>query len=251
MADARDATMKSAPRFLADQPLGGDGPAGVSGAELHHLRDLMRLDAGDRITLIDPAGGGEFPGRITSVARNRAIVEIGAPLAPPARIPIILAIALIKGPRMDFIVEKAVELGAGEIWPIIAARSQMPGVGAERLRRWNRLAVAAAKQSLAPALPLIRPPRGFSELVREPYPDMLAVICVPGAQPLARVLDARPPSRLMLVCGPEGGFDPSELAAAEQAGFIAAGLGRSRLRSETAALAALAVAAAALDAQGS
>ncbi len=243
--------MKPAPRFLADQPLARDAPASVSGAELHHLRDLMRLDAGARVTLIDPAGGGEFAGRIRSIARDRAIVEIGAPLAPPTRIPVILAMALIKGPRMDFIVEKAVELGAGEIWPIVSARSQMPAVGAERLRRWKRLAAAAAKQSLAPALPSIRAPLRFSELVRTPHPDTLALICVPGATPIARVLDAKHPARLMLVCGPEGGFDRSELAAAEQAGFIAAGLGPSRLRSETAALAALAVAAATLDAEGS
>ncbi|HTW89792.1 MAG TPA: RsmE family RNA methyltransferase [Candidatus Binataceae bacterium] len=243
--------MKTAPRFLADQPLTRDAPASVSGAELHHLRDLMRLDAGDRVTLIDPDGGGRFAGRIRSVSRDRAIVEIGAPLAPAKRILLILAMALIKGPRMDFIVEKAVELGASELWPIISARTQMASVGAERQRRWNRLAAAAAKQSLAPALPSIRAPQGFSELIGTPYPDTLVLICVPGAKPIARVLDASRPARLILVCGPEGGFDQSELAAAEQAGFIAAGLGPARLRSETAALAALAIAAAALDAEGS
>jgi 16S rRNA (uracil1498-N3)-methyltransferase len=251
MGDARDAPMKTAPRFLADQPLAGDAPASVSGAELHHLRDLMRLDAGDRIILIDPAGGGQFAGRITSVARDRAIVELGAPIVSRTRIPIMLAMALIRGPRMDFIVEKAVELGAGELWPIISARSQMAAVGAERLRRWNRLAAAAAKQSLASTLPTIRAPLTFSELVGTPCPDTLAVICVPGAKPIARVIGANHRPRLMLVCGPEGGFDGSELEAAEQAGFFAAGLGPSRLRSETAALAALSVAAAALDAEGS
>lgn len=243
--------MKTVPRFLADQPLARDVPASVSGPELHHLRDLMRLDAADSIVLIDPAGGGEFAGRIQSIARDRAIIEVGVPVVAPPRIPVILAMALIKGPRMDFIIEKAVELGASELWPIIATRSQMSTVGAERLRRWNRLAAAAAKQSLAPALPPIRAPRRFSELVRAPYSDTLALICVPGATPIARVLDANRPARLMLVCGPEGGFDRSELTAAERGGFIAAGLGRLRLRSETAALAALAVAAAALDAEGS
>ncbi|HUY20342.1 MAG TPA: RsmE family RNA methyltransferase [Candidatus Binataceae bacterium] len=243
--------MKVAPRFLADQPLDRGAPARVSGAELHHLRDLMRLEAGDAVTLIDPTGGGEFAGHIRSVARDCAIIELGMPMVAPTRTPLVLAMALIKGPRMDFIVEKAVELGATELWPIVAARSQMATVGVERRRRWNRLAAAAAKQSLASKLPSIRAPLEFSELVSAPYPDTLALICVPGATPIARVLDDHRPARLMLVCGPEGGFDRSELAAAERAGFVAAGLGRSRLRSETAALAALAVAAAALDAEGS
>ncbi len=243
--------MKSAPRFLADRPLAVAALASVSGAELHHLRDLVRLDAGARVILIDPAGGGEFAGRVRSVTRERATIEIDAPMVARARVPIILAMALIRGPRMDFIVEKAVELGASEIWPIVAARSRMPAIGAERLRRWNRLSAAAAKQSLAPAVPPVTMPRGFAELVAAPSPDATALICVPGARSMIAVLGEARPRRLILLCGPEGGFDEAELAAAERAGFIASGLGASRLRSETAALAALAVAAAALEAAGS
>ncbi len=242
--------MKTAPHFLADQPLAGAAMASVSGAELHHLRDLVRLDTGARVILIDPADGGQFAGRIASVARNRATVEIESPIVVPRRIPIILAMALIRGPRMDFIVEKAVELGATEIWPIVAARSQMDAVGVERMRRWNRLAASAAKQSLAPRVPPVRTPRRFAELVDAPHPGATVLICVPGAPSMVRVLSERRLRELLLLCGPEGGFDSSELEAAARAGFIAAGLGASRLRSETAALAALAVAVAALDAEG-
>jgi len=250
MADAGDAPMKSAPRFLADQPLAGAALASISGAELHHLRDLMRLDKGARVVLIDPADGGEFAGRIASLARDRATVEIEAAMVAPRRIPVILAMALIRGPRMDFIVEKAVELGASEIWPIAAARSRMEAVGAERMRRWNRLAASAAKQSLAPRVPPVRTPRRLAELLAAPHPGATRIICVPGAPSIVRVLNERRPRELVLLCGPEGGFDSAELEAAADAGFIAAGLGLSRLRSETAALAALAVAAAALDGEG-
>jgi 16S rRNA (uracil1498-N3)-methyltransferase len=250
MGDAGDAPMKTAPRFLADQPLARAAIASVSGAELHHLRDLVRLDKGARVILIDPADGGQFAGRVASVAGDRAMVEIEAPIVTPRRIPIILAMALIRAPRMDFIVEKAVELGATEIWPIVAARSQMDAVGAERMRRWNRLAAEAAKQSLAPRVPPVRMPRRFAELVDAPHPGATALICAPGAPSIVRVLDGHRPRELILLCGPEGGFDPDELEAAARAGFVAAGLGASRLRSETAALAALAIAAAALDAEG-
>jgi 16S rRNA (uracil1498-N3)-methyltransferase len=243
--------MKTAPRFLADAPIARGTIASVSGLELHHLRDLVRLDAGERVILIDPAGGGEFAGRIESVTRERATIAIDSPLVARLRVPIILAMALIRGPRMDFIVEKAVELGAGEIWPIVAARSRMPSVGVERVARWSRLAAAAAKQSLAPAVPAVAMPRPIAELLTSQPADATKLICVPGAPSMIRMLAAEHPRRLILLCGPEGGFDQTELDSAQRAGFIAVGLGGSRLRSETAALAALAIAAAALDAEGS
>ncbi len=243
--------MKTAPRFLADAPIAREAIASVSGRELHHMRDLVRLDAGERVILIDPAGGGEFAGRIQSVTRERATIAIDSRLVARARVPIILAMALIRGPRMDFIVEKAVELGAAEIWPIVAARSRMASVGAERAARWSRLAAAAAKQSLAPAVPQVAMPRPIAELMTSQPADTTKLICVPGAPPMIRTLDAEHPRRLILLCGPEGGFDQTELDSAQRAGFIAVGLGGSRLRSETAALAALAIAAAALNAEGS
>ncbi len=106
--------------------------------------------------------------------------------------------------------------------------------------------MAAAKQSLAAHPTEIRQPLAFADLIRNVPQDTLGVICAIGAQPLGALIMRTKPRRILIVCGPEGDFDREELAAAEQAGFAKAGLSRSRLRSETAALAALSVAAAAL-----
>lgn len=148
---------------------------------------------------------------------------------------------------MDFLIEKAVELGVAEIWPMVSARGQIDHSGAERVRRWERLAIAAAKQSLAPIVPVIRSPVKFARMLADRGADSIAIICDQNAPPIARALTGVRIGKLVLACGPEGGFEPSEIEAAHQAGFISARLGLTRLRTETAALAALAIATAALD----
>ena len=236
-----------APRFAIRRGAIAGDIARVTGDELHHLRDVMRLRAGDRVTLI--ADSGEIhEGAIERVEPACATVAIARSYPnPPPRCRLILAPGLIKAPRMDFLVEKAAELGAVELWPLICARSPARNPGVERLARWERIAVAAAKQSLARVTIRIRPPVSVADMIRDAPKETLAVACEPGGEPLTAIIRRVRPSTLMLACGPEGGFDPDETAAMREAGFVAATLGPNRLRSETAALAALSVAAAALD----
>ena len=235
------------PRFAISREAVAGNIARVTGDELHHLRDVMRLRAGDRVTLI--ADNGEIhEGAIETIEPASATVAIARSLPNPApRCRLILAPGLIKAPRMDFLVEKAAELGAVELWPLVCARSPAREPGAERLARWKRIAVAAAKQSLAPATIEIRPPISVAQMLRDALTESLAVACEPGGEPLAAIIRRTRPSALILASGPEGGFDPDERAAMRDAGFVAAALGPNRLRSETAALAALSIAAAALD----
>jgi RsmE family RNA methyltransferase len=130
-------------------------------------------------------------------------------------------------------------------------------IRAERIGRWRRLAIAAAKQSLAPAALELHEPVQFTDLIESLAKDTLAggapdaaplkVICTMGAEPIASVVRRRKPRGIIVACGPEGDFIESELKAAKDAGFVAAGLGNNRLRSETAAIAAVSVAAALLD----
>jgi 16S rRNA (uracil1498-N3)-methyltransferase len=235
------------PRFaIAADAIAGH-IARVTGDELHHLRDVMRLRAGDRVALI--ADDGEVhEGAIESIEPACATVLIARSYPnPPSCCRLILAAGLIKAPRMDFLVEKAAELGAAELWPLICARSPAREPGAQRLARWERIAVAAAKQSLAPMAIRIRPPRGIAELIRDTPKDACAIACEPDGEPLTALIRRVRPATLILACGPEGGFDPDEAAAMSGAGFAAVGLGPNRLRSETAALAALGAAAATLD----
>ena len=236
--------MKRPPRFtIAACAVEVDaGLARVAGAELHHMRDVMRLRAGAEVTLLDDRGL-EFTGRIQRFEPSHALIEISVPGRRRSRPRIILAAAIIKGPRMDFMVEKAAELGAAELWPLVPARAAVKSPGAERLARWHRLAVAAAKQSLGPDVMAIRPALSIGELARNVTKEMLAVMCTAKGDPLAALIRSAAPCSILIVVGPEGDFEDDEKAMLAGAACVPASLGPNRLRSETAALAALSVAA--------
>jgi len=129
----------------------------------------------------------------------------------------------------------------------VIQRSVVREVSDERLARWRRLAMAAAKQSLAPRAMEISAPLALADLIRRPDGGRLCVVLSAGAPPLGAVLREARQRTILLLCGPEGDFTSEELGAARAAGFVAAGLGGRRLRSETAALAALSIAAGMLD----
>jgi len=147
---------------------------------------------------------------------------------------------------MDFVVEKAAELGAAELWPIVSTHAIVRSPGVERILRWRRLALAAAKQSHSPGTMDVLEPMSFVNLIRTVPKDTLAVICTPRSEPLGDAIRRLEPRNILIAVGPEGGFDAGERAAASAKGFVAAGLGANRLRSETAALAAVSIAAGAL-----
>jgi 16S rRNA (uracil1498-N3)-methyltransferase len=259
MDDARDGagappmTGSSPRRFSIAHPPDASHIAYVEGAELHHMRAVLRLTVDARVSLLDPADV-EHRGVIDRYERDRAVIRVESSLSmpSPARPRIILAAAIIKGPRMDFLVEKAAELGASELWPLVCARGLVRSPGAERLARWNRLALSAAKQSQSAAAMEIRTPVALDDLIRSVPPGALAVICAQEGEPLVNVIRRAHPSAILIAVGPEGDFDDDERAKAAGAGFVAAGLGPNRLRSETAALGAVSIAAGLLyDEQGS
>ncbi len=235
--------MRRAPRFaIAAGDLDGS-IARVRGAELHHLRDVMRLGAGAAVALL-AADGREYAGRIARLERDAAIVALeGAPRARPEACAITLAAAIIKGPRMDFLVEKAAELGVRALRPLQCARSVVRDPGATRIDRWRRLAIAAAKQSLSAHPMEISAPATVAAIAAAMAKDTFAVSCAIGAEPLGATLRQIRPRAILIACGPEGGFDDEECVAMRAAGFVAAGLGPNRLRGETAAIAAVAIAA--------
>ncbi len=236
---------KPPPRFAIATTPDASGVVIVAGAELHHMRDVMRLRIGDEVALLDREGR-EHSGLIDRYDRLQAFVRVTASnssLKPSLATRLILAAAIIKGPRMDLVVEKAAELGATELWPIVCAHGLVKSPGPERLPRWRRLALAAAKQSLAPRPMEVRAPITFADLIRAVPADTLAIICVRGSEPLTEVIRRLAPRAILITAGPEGDFDRDELASAGAAGFVPAGLGSNRLRSETAAIAALSIAA--------
>jgi 16S rRNA (uracil1498-N3)-methyltransferase len=215
------------------------------GAQLHHLRDVLRLRQGAGVELID-AAGQHLIAQVAELEPHAALLRIVQRLTPAPTTPLILAIALIREPRMDYVIEKAVELGASEIQPLVCARSLSQRPGAERMERWRRLIAAATKQSLTDAAPVLKEPIDFGAFAGSLQKGMLGILCQASGSAIGTILSTAGRSGVAIAIGPEGDFTPGEVQTACRAGFALARINRNRLRSETAAVAALSLAAAAL-----
>jgi 16S rRNA (uracil1498-N3)-methyltransferase len=215
-------------------------------ASAHHAVRVLRLSAGDAVTVFD-GQGGEYPALITVCARSVEI-KVGAFVAVERESP--FAAELIQGisvgDKMDFTVQKAVELGATVIRPVIAERSVVKLAGEradKRVTHWQQIAIAACEQCGRNRVPHVAPieplARSLAASMAEKDPDLVRLLLSPRAERALREL-TRPAGRVQLLIGPEGGFSDSEELAARAAGFDAMRLGRRVLRTETAALGALA-----------
>jgi 16S rRNA (uracil1498-N3)-methyltransferase len=242
--------MKHPPHFaiLDNAEPAIDGTVRVKGSELRHMRDVMRLGPGAEVALCS-ADGIEYAGRIVAFEPDAAIITVaGANQHHERAFPrLIIAAGIIKAARMDLLIEKASELDASEFWPLKCAHSVVREPSSGRQQRWHRISLAAAKQCLRWHPMEIRDPVDVREMVTIVPKAALAVACVAGAEPLNRAMRRAVgglkgcPAVVVLGIGPEGDFTSEELAAMSAAGFVAAGLGSNRLRSETAALAALSI----------
>jgi len=235
------------PRFFCEQITGSR--VRLEGDEAHHARASRRLRVGDAVVVFD-GRGTEANGRIAAIERGSLEVAIEhvehrPPLAPVA---VVVATAMPKGPRQDYLIEKCTELGVAAIWPMLTRRCTVRPA-ASRLAKWRRTSIEAAKQSQRPWLPEILPAAPFDEVLARARQCDLAVLAVPtGANPLGRVAaSARSAERVAILIGPEGGFAPDECEQARQAGLRFASLGRTILRTETAAVAAAAVVLAVME----
>jgi 16S rRNA (uracil1498-N3)-methyltransferase len=168
---------------------------------------------------------------------------VGGPGGSPARVYLYQAVP--KGKNMDLVIEKATELGADGIAPLITGRSvARPAGEGGKVERWRRLAVAAARQSLQLRVPEVREPAPFAEVLEETGEDGVLLHNKDGLPALEAVIAGR---EVSLFVGPEGGWSDAEVTAARRAGMMVAQLGPYRLRSETAGIVAVARARAALE----
>lgn len=236
------------PRFFVAKRNIGDNKGILTGQELDHLRRVLRLRQGDRVTLFDDEGW-EHEGVVRSLAEQVAEIEI-LNSAQPGRessLDVTLAQALGKGEKMDLVVEKATELGVRTIVPFLSARTipRLDGKKIERRReRWQRIALSAAKQSGRTRIPEVLALSDFDELVLRSWPCQSKLLFWEDEpqRTLAQVREAKASlDSLLLMIGPEGGFSPEEVAQAVSHGFEPIRLGKRILRTETAALAALSV----------
>jgi 16S rRNA (uracil1498-N3)-methyltransferase len=209
----------------------------IGGAELKHLRTL-RLAPGATLVVFDERGE-EHEVRLERLGSRVAEARILATHRPAreSSLELTLAAALVKGARIDFVIEKATELGVARIVPLLTRYAVARGAP---LERWRRIALAAAKQSGRTRVPTVDAPVALSALVRAPRAG-LGVLVWEGEQ--ARRLSEIPPAAnaVTLVTGPEGGFTTEEVDEARVCGFLTVSLGPRILRAETAALVAVAL----------
>lgn len=233
----------------------GDTPRTVSLApeESRHLRDVLRLRAGDEAFLFDGVGG-EFRCVVVTVGGGKkdvATLEVGEPvepLRPESPLRLTLFVALLKGEKFDLVVQKATELGVWRIVPVVTKRADVrqrdvEGDVGKRTTRWQRLALEAAKQSGRARVAEVEAPRAFSSVVAGEAGEaqtLRLLFSERGGRGLSETLkdlrDGEHPSSVAALVGPEGGWEDLELTEAREAGWLVVTLGGRTLRAETAAI---------------
>ncbi len=218
------------------------GPLTLKGEEHHYLSKVRRLRVDDELTLFDGAGQ-HATAIVLSIGKDQSELQVEEPTRVPKKsFALTIAPALIKGERMDLAVTKMVELGVDCIRPIVSERTivRLKGDRAQaRLKRFQSLALAAARQSRNPHPARIEPISDFASLLRdqEKGPLLLVPCLHASAIPLEEALPAAQPPAALVLIGPEGGFSDEEVSQAVKAGFIPVNLGPRTLRAETACIA--------------
>ena len=229
------------PRFYVDAPLRAGAVCALPEDSAHHAVHVLRLREGEEVTLFN-GRGGEYGGRIASMQRLRISIDLlqhrAVERESPLRVTLVQGVSA--GERMDATVRKAVELGVAEIQPVLAARSvaRPKGERAEGRRgHWQKIVIAACEQCGRNRIPEVRPVLPLQDY-RPGGTDLKIVLSPRAEQPLSRVL--KDASAFILAAGPEAGFTAQEEAGLAAGGFVPASLGPRVLRTETAAVAALA-----------
>ncbi len=234
------------PRLFVHTPL-------LAGCELELPADaarhaqVLRVQPGSVLTLFD-GGGSDWTAEVLAMGRQSVVVRVGAaqPVALELPRPVTLALAVPANDRMDALVEKATELGAAGLQPLLSERSvlRLDGERAERKRvHWQAVAVAACEQCGRARVPVVAPVRTLAAWLRELPPAVACRLllslgddaCTPAGLDLGA-----PAAPLCTLSGPEGGLSADEEQAARRAGFVAVSLGPRVLRADTAPLALLA-----------
>lgn len=220
----------------------------VTGDEYRHLAKVLRLSAGDAVIVLD-GQGLEYAGVIENLDREGAVVILGQPVLNPRESPLEawLIQGLPKGEKMEWVIQKATELGVRGLIPLETGRSVVKLAGKkkqERQERWQKVALEAAKQCRRALAPQVMLPCSLEELPeRLPEARVLLLPYEKGGRPLKEVLTnqskiAETPVFFMI--GPEGGFEEKEVSFAQTLGAITVTLGPRILRTETAGVALLA-----------
>ena len=234
-------------RFYVPRPRIEKGMLEVEGDEVKHIRKVLRLRAGDEITVFDGLGK-EFEGTIVEEGLSSVVIKIRNVYSSKRDSPleVTLAQSLLKGEKMDYLIQKATELGIKEIIPFLSSRSVPLPERSKRLKRnhrWERIAIEASKQCGRGVVPEIESLQDYPEMLQKASPDALRLILWEREGIKLKEIFERSKgrNRIFFVVGPEGGFSQQEVDEAKGAGFIPVTLGKRILRAETASLCFLSI----------
>ena len=232
-------------RIHLESPLAAGAQVELRGKAADHVTRVLRLGAGDKVTLFN-GDGSDYPSEIKELHKGSVTLAVRSAVHARAESP--LAITLVqgiaRGERMDLVVQKATELGVSAIVPVATARSVVrldADTRAKKHAHWRGVAIAACEQCGRATLPAIAEPTDFgSWLARPARPESLRVLLSPQAE-ASLVATAAGATCVEMLVGPEGGLEDTERDLALTVGYLPCRLGPRVLRSETAAVAALAV----------
>ncbi|MCX5749450.1 MAG: 16S rRNA (uracil(1498)-N(3))-methyltransferase [Candidatus Saganbacteria bacterium] len=212
----------------------------ISGSDVNHIKNVLRKDRGHRIICFD-SSGNEYLAEIKDISKEKislAVISKKKNSAEP-KTKITLGQSLPKLSKMDLVIQKATELGVFEIIPVISERS-VPKSG--KPERWNKIAKESSQQSGRTHIPGVIMPVGLPDFFKKTKDAGLKLIPFEGEDytTIKHVLNKNAGiSNIALLIGPEGGFSNSEIELAKRSGFTSVSLGKTILRTETAALAAI------------
>ena len=210
----------------------------LSTEETRHLRDVLRLNAGDRVQIFD-GEGREFVAEIVTVGKRETILavvgEISAP-APESNLDLTIAASVYKNDKYDLVIQKAVELGVARVAPIVTFRSEAKlDAAINRTDRWRKIALEATKQCERARVMTIDEP-----LLFEDYLDSLTTesgdLLMFSEKDGRSIPDLQGPKKITALVGPKGGWEDSEIELAEARGFIPVKLGKRIMKAETAVI---------------
>lgn len=231
------------PRFYCREALSPAAHVELPEPVARHAVRVLRLPPGAAIILFD-GRGGEYMAHIQRIERDRVFVELAdwRDIERESPLSVTLVQALQAGDKMDFTIQKAVELGVRDVVPVESRRSVLRLSGeraAKRVAHWQGVAASACEQCGRNQVPVIAPLEKLENWLARPAVGITRLMLAPDAE--ETLADLTPGGPVHLLIGAEGGLDPQEVLAARQAGFRAVRLGPRVLRTETAGLAALSV----------
>ncbi|MES2024043.1 MAG: 16S rRNA (uracil(1498)-N(3))-methyltransferase [Pseudomonadota bacterium] len=231
------------PRFYCPQPFAIGAVVALPDHVAHHIQ-VVRLSAGDNITLFN-GEGGEYTATIATIEKKRATAEIKIFTPREVELPyaVTVAQALPEASKMDWIIEKAVELGVHSIQPLASQRCVVrlsAERAAKKMQHWQGVIVAASEQSGRNRLTALAEPVDFNQWVQQKDLHVRIMLSPRAEQSLSDWARHHPPQSVALMIGPEGGFTDKEEDLAIAQGSLMLSMGPRVLRTETAGLSALA-----------